>query len=335
MTPSDVVYGAMSTSKRSELTRHGKQVESVFDLLGRQENDLTAALGFTLSRSSHLLERLLNRIGYTGNGPAILRLETRDGAGRTDLEIESPGFLVVIEAKRGWHLPEKWQLEQYVGRVRTWGAGTLVTLSDCSTAFAILQLPQSLEGVQVIHLPWSDVKADIEQAARVAGLAERHWLGELRDYLRRTVEVTDPSSGWTYCVSLSVRKPGGGGKQRFIDFVVDDGVYFHPYGWGSGWPSDPPNFFAFRWGGHVRQIRRAMSHEVVPNLQQFWPDIPLDEDTTRPHVVHRLGPELPMEGPLPAGANYRASRLWVLVDQLLVSETLKDAIATSKALTGG
>jgi hypothetical protein len=41
-----------------------------------------------------------------------------------------------------------------------------------------------------------------------------------------------------------------------------------------------------------------------------------------------------MNGPIPSGANYRAARVWVLVDQLLTSATLKDAIASSKDLTG-
>ncbi len=40
------------------LSLHGREVNSVFDLLGRNENDLTAALGFTLSRSPILLKRL-------------------------------------------------------------------------------------------------------------------------------------------------------------------------------------------------------------------------------------------------------------------------------------
>jgi hypothetical protein len=37
------------------LTRHGREVGSVFDLLGRDENDLTAALAYTLARSPALL----------------------------------------------------------------------------------------------------------------------------------------------------------------------------------------------------------------------------------------------------------------------------------------
>ncbi len=35
----------------------------------------------------------------------------------------------------------------------------------------------------------------------------------------------------------------------------------------------------------------------------------------------------------PAGQNYRANRLWVLLDQLLLGPTLADAIKSSEALT--
>jgi hypothetical protein len=42
------------------LTRHGRRAASVFDPLGRNGNDLTAALGFTLDRSRRFLGRWLS-----------------------------------------------------------------------------------------------------------------------------------------------------------------------------------------------------------------------------------------------------------------------------------
>lgn len=42
-----------------------------------------------------------------------------------------------------------------------------------------------------------------------------------------------------------------------------------------------------------------------------------------------------MNGPIPSGTNYRAARVWVLIDQLLTAPDLKTAIASSKAITGG
>lgn len=326
------------TRVRAAVTRHGKSVDAVFDLLGDRENDLTAALGFTLSRSPRLVGELLCLFDVEMSKQVWLRMETRDELGRTDLELETREALVVIEAKRGWHLPTTTQLERYADRVTMHGGGQLVTLSDCSPAFAGYELPAEVKGVPVRHLPWSKVKDRLQAAKRVAGGAEGYWLGELENYLRKAVRVRDPASGWAYCVVLSTDRPAGGGERNFKDFVLKEDTYFHPFGWGSGWPKNPPNFLAFRWGNKVHQVRRVVASEVVPRLQDRWPDIPQTADSTQPHAVYRLGPPLPMHAPVPAGekgTNYRAARVWVLVDQLLTSNNLKEAIAASKALTGG
>lgn len=324
----------MARLARADLSRHGKPVESVFDLLGWQENDLTAALGFTLAGSALLRGRLVDRFEpERGRGPIVVRMETADRDGRTDLELDTGAALIVVEAKRGWRLPTRSQLEKYASRVLVRGKGSLVTLSDCSPSWAAQKLPRDVEGVAVRHLPWSEVRADLESARSRSRGTERLWLTELSEYLRRAVRVTDPASSWTYCVSLSRNKPGGGGPHSFIGFVRDANVYFHPFGWGSGWPVDAPNFMAFRWGGKVREVRRVIAHDVMTSLQERWPSIPRDDSTTRPHSIYTLGPPLPMHEPLPSGTNYRASRFWVLLDQLLTNDTLKDALAGTRALT--
>jgi len=45
------------------LTRYGRETSAVFELLGRDEVDLTSALGWTLSRSPLLLAALWARLG--------------------------------------------------------------------------------------------------------------------------------------------------------------------------------------------------------------------------------------------------------------------------------
>lgn len=319
---------------RSELSLHGRTVESVFDLLGSNENDLTAALGFTLARSRRLVTGILGTLSVPTGDEVIIGMEVRGDDGRTDLEVSTGAELVIVEAKRGWHLPGLDQLEGYAERVRRFGLGRLVTLSDCSAAYATWTLPAVVGGVPVQHLPWSVVKAQLRVAAAGLRGTERYWLDELGAYLRRAVQVRDPADSWAYCVVLSQDKPAGGGNRTFRDFVVNDDTYFHPFGWGKGWPTDPPNFFAFRWNGEVHQIRRVIGHQVVAQLQELWPDIPPEANSTRPHAVHRLGPPMPMHAPLPSGTNYRAARLWVLVDQLLTAPTLKDAYAASRKIAG-
>jgi hypothetical protein len=64
------------------ITRHGSDVESVFDLLGQDENDLTAALGFALANCSPLLGAVLQRLqpqsDWERDGTLHIALEKRD-----------------------------------------------------------------------------------------------------------------------------------------------------------------------------------------------------------------------------------------------------------------
>jgi hypothetical protein len=319
------------------LRRHGVVVRSVFDLLGDDENDLTAALGFTLNRCPAMLASFLARVCpaasnlVSGHAEAHIALEVRGAQGRTDLEVSLPGNLVVVEAKRAWQLPAIGQLEKYAGRVHAWGGGVLVTLSQASQALARVQLPAQIDGIPVVHLPWRDVLTDLGAIKDVSHGTQHQWLKEFRTYLKRVIRIKSVADSWTYCVVVSSERPGGGGARTFRQFVTEENTYFHPYG-TSGWPLDPPNFLAFRWGGAVRSIHRVMHADVIADLAQRWPDIPVTAETARPHAVYSLGPQLPPHEPVPNGAAYRASRLWVLLDQLQVCSTLAEAVANTRSL---
>jgi hypothetical protein len=111
----------------------------VFSLLGSNENDLTAALGFVLSKCPPLAAALTQRIcaaaASAAHGDLSLDLEERGAAGRTDLELKLGSALFIIEAKRGWLLPSKAQLSKYATRITAApGGGALVTLSQASHA---------------------------------------------------------------------------------------------------------------------------------------------------------------------------------------------------------
>jgi hypothetical protein len=154
---------------RASLTRHGKEVSSVFDLLGRDENDLTAALAFALACSPRLLHLILQRLDpRADSASAAVRLETRDDRARTDLEIDTGSHLLIIEAKRGWVVPEEIQLTKYAPKVAARGNGALVSLSAANVQWASLTLPKIVEDVPVIHLSWDEVRLDLA-AAREPG----------------------------------------------------------------------------------------------------------------------------------------------------------------------
>lgn len=317
------------TRVSTEITRHGRDVHSVFDLLGRDENDLTAALAFTLSRSPRLLDALRQRLLPACTSTLSVHLEVRQSAaGRTDLELSGDRHLAVIEAKRGWLLPGQSQLALYAPRIHAVGSGTLSTLSSADATWAAHCLPTQVAGIPVTHLSWDDVRADLADATRSTRGHERTWLDEFTTYLARTVKVRDVADSWTYCVSVSARAVGGG-SQTARSFV-ENGFYFHPYGI-NGWPARPPNFIAFRWHGKVQRVHRVEKAAVVPTLSHRWASIPTTPETAMPHVVYELGPRVSFT-PIPNGAQYRASRLWVLLDQLLTRPTLADALANTRAL---
>lgn len=319
-----------------DITRHGSGVSSVFDLLGRDENDLTAALGFALGNCPLLLQAVLERLKPAGDvwgshDDLHISIEKRDKKGRTDLEIQAPGALLVFEAKRGWLLPTETQLRQYVGRIRGRGGGALVTLSQASRNLAAMRLPKQIAGVPVIHLPWKDILGDIDRVRPVVRGQQRVWLDQLHTYLRRVIRMRSVADSWTFCVVLNQEKPGDGGAHTFLEFVTTKKFYFHPYGVG-GWPTEPPNFLAFRWSGGVQRIHRVARAEVVTSLRERWPDIPATPHTERPHLVYKLGPRLPPMEPVPNGGIYANGRVWMLLDQLQTCKTVHEAVEKSRKL---
>jgi len=212
------------------LTRYGRTSRAVFDLVGHGEVDLTAALGWTLTRSPTLLRALWGRLDMPGAPSAVeVALEVADAEGRTDLQLVGDQAAVIVEAKKGWLVPGESQLSRYAARFEAVGQRLLVSLSDSSAAWAAYELPEQVAGIPVLHLPWDEVRADLDMAVKTTRGAETVWLGELSTYLAGATSVRDPAEQWVYCVVVSDGKPGGGSR-TFRDFVTIERVYFHPYG---------------------------------------------------------------------------------------------------------
>jgi hypothetical protein len=334
--------GAGIVADMMSVRRYGREISSVFDLLGTHEPALTAALGWTLGRSPALMSRVLDRLGLGGSTHAddvAVQLETASDAGRTDIELFTPTAHVIIEAKQGWIVPGEVQLGAYAPRLnaaRTAGLDTrLVTMSDSTPAWAREVLPPEVAGVDVTHWSWDNVR-DLIQAARtqVRG-AERLWLDQMEDYMGAATSKRPVTDALAYCVVISQHVFG---DATFRDYVEHQRVYFHPVASG-GWPTIPPNFLAFRWDNAVRQVNRVVDYEIVAHLSQRFPAV-IDDHTvgSRPpgdaHIVYRLGPDIPLPGgAIPSGAlNLRNQRFWVLLDQLLTQPTVIDARDATKKL---
>lgn len=109
------------------LVRYGGTAESVFELLGQKENDLTAAFGYSLARCRRLYIKLIRRLSqqlkFDLGGDPESALEISDDTERTALEVGLPSGLLVCEAKRDWLLPETAQLRRYASRVHRYAGG--------------------------------------------------------------------------------------------------------------------------------------------------------------------------------------------------------------------
>ena len=105
----------------THLSLHGVRVETIFHLLGKDENAITKSLGWCLSQVPSFLDRLGSALGTPELSArnAIVRLqEHKAGTGITDLEIDARGYAAwIIEAKRGFTVPSAEQLEKYATRL--------------------------------------------------------------------------------------------------------------------------------------------------------------------------------------------------------------------------
>ena len=309
-----------------------KEVGTVFDLLGVKENDLTYSLGWALVNAPSLMSGITAAgLGREHRPPVTVYLQrpSAESGGFTDIEIQSDTAHIIIEAKRGWALPDLGQLKKYRERLNGTADDLIIVISEASPRYASTRIPADLAGVAVRYLPWEHIIGMAEKPRAATTHAERRLLRELARYLRGAVHMQDLFSNRTYCVSIAPTTPPGW-SASFRDYV-DQHRYFHPAHGVSGWPAEPPNYLAFRWDGAVRRIHHVEDY-TMGLLWEHFPQIPdHGADSACEHVIYTLGPVIGPAKPLPNGAQYRSGRLWVALDLLLTSPTLKDALAADKA----
>jgi hypothetical protein len=314
------------------LTVSGRPIDTVFDLLGRDENDLTYAFGWALANSPLLAKALLGDIYASDVGPigSITLQAYGPDRGYTDLAIVGEHASVIIEAKRGWSVPELWQLTRYAPRLAEAANPVLLALTGCSPAFARRRLPSQVGVVPVLHRSWSEIVHMVSAAASSGPHSSRRLLRELERYLRGVMTMQNINSNLVYVVTLSADTPAGW-QISFRDVVLERHRYFHPYGVkGKKWPNVPPNYLGLRWRGHVRQIRHIEGYSVVDDLNEAFDEIPAGL-VTDPHIVYELGPPIELTPPRPNGRSHVTGHVRAAIDLLFTSATLYDAVAGTKA----
>jgi len=176
---------------------HGRELHSVFDLLGQDENHITYSIGWALSRCPAFTQRLVGHVlpsgGDMGSVEINLQRHDQDG-GFTDIEIRSESLHIIVEAKKGWSLPTAAQLERYRPRFKDSTRKSLVAMSECSQEYATPLLPTDVRGVPVCHLRWKDVHGIASAAIAHETTAGKRLLNELLVYLEGVMTMQNLES---------------------------------------------------------------------------------------------------------------------------------------------
>jgi hypothetical protein len=149
-------------------------------------------------------------------------------------------------------------------------------------------------------------------------------------YLDEIMDLQDQKSNIVYVVSLGNR-PWKWSPLTPIEFVTKEKIYFHPYGLKNRWPTTPPNYLGFRYGGRLQSIHHVESCEPVKDLSLHVSGI--DRETyqrtnkraTEPHLLYKLGPSIIPAQQVKKGKIHPAAHVKAALDLLLTCSTVSEA----------
>lgn len=319
----------------SELLLNNKEIKSIFGLLGDKENNISFSVAWALAKCPIFLKEFIRSSLQLDIDPDSVNINLQHyekHRGITDIELEFPGrFFIVIEAKRGWHLPNKHQLNKYARRkslLRTKAPlKKFIVLSGCSKEYADINLEfKSINRIKIDSISWQEVAVMAKRSKRKSNHSEKRLLDELLIYLKEAVDMQRIDSNRVYVVSLGKQVPR---KWRisFREIVNKKRLYFHPLGI-SGWPKEPPNYMAFRYHGRLQSIHHIEGSEIVTNIHDIIREIPKEE--WRPHFLYKLGKPFTPEKEVRVGKIFRNGRVWCMLDTLFTSKTIAQARDISK-----
>lgn len=319
----------------AELRLYKREVNTVFDLLGSKEDDITYSLGWALANSDSFVRAFLGELSNHDPGEIVridLQQSIRDG-GRTDIEIITTEFHVIIEAKRGWWFPDDEQLGMYAPRFEESELDPiLVVAAEASSEYAASQgftKSKRVGELPVSYLPWSRFAAVADQVRTASrNHAEKRLMQEIHAYLKGLMSSQNIFSNMVYVVSLGYEDEFGTGE-TFVSIVEDHDMYFHPFGRG-GWPKVPPNYLGFRYDGKLQCIRHVDAYGVSDDP---WNAIPKLKNKTswpkEPHLSYSLGTRISPPKDV-RSTNIRNTRLWAPLDLLLTCDTIPEAVKKGK-----
>ncbi len=320
----------------ADLFLHGRPVKTVFDLLGDKENDITFSIGWALGQCDAFMNALLEKWfpGIDVGEVQAVQLQQAGGSGFTDVEIITDHVHVIIEAKRGWDLPEsiEQQLTKYASRFSmTSGQNLIVVMSEGADYYALPKLPRSVEAISVRYLSWRGIAAIAKKSQQGTSHASKRLLQELLQYLNSIMSLQNQTSNQVYVVALA-GGAAGWSALSWRHIVTEHDRYFHPVG-GSGWPKTPPNYLGFRYDGRLQSIRHIDRYSVIADTPGMAAAFPLmlpavqegQEIFSKAHFLYELGPAIAPIHEVRTGNLFRNGRVWAALDLLLTSKTISEA----------
>jgi hypothetical protein len=314
------------------LTVGSSQASSVFDLLGRKENDLTYAIGWCLAESTAFLRRFVTLAGgleLDDAADAELRMQSYDRddvrVGITDIEVRSPALHLIIEAKRGWGLPSRKQLARYAPILRRSPADpdkkrfvVLTRWGSESAAIIEHELGREVAGFPISTIGVADViKAARRSLAEERAQRPRLFLRELLTYLEGGGYVANHRDSRVLVVPLG-KNTSEIGAHGHHEIPYELGVYW--YGLKGG-PKLPPNYVGFRFDGRLQSIHHV---EASKTFVRFLEEYPQAKTDWGPGVLLTLGPAIYPEKVVRSG-RLRNTRVSADIDLLLTSATVAEA----------
>ncbi len=323
--------GAILTAPADiELKLGARTIHTVFDLLGHNEDDMTYSVGWGLAQSHAFAQRVVQAVyGKSMGALTAIGLQQADNdTGRTDIEIETEHAHLVIEAKRGWTVPQMQQLQKYADRLkRERGRDRrIVVVAEAAEHFPPVQQMLDggpVDGIRVSYLPWSQLAAlAAETSAAVKARAERALLRELNRYLRRLMTSQSVTSNMVYVVSLNHQQHDWT-SLTFVQTVMEQDRYYHPVGGpGQHWPKTPPNYLGFRFDGKLQRVSHVEDYEVVTRPHDHAPWIAGWVDwSDQPHFLYQLGAPLPLPKHPVKSTKMWNRRVEVALDLLLTCDS--------------
>lgn len=328
----------------ASLKLHGRQTDNFFELLGRNENAMTYSLGWALSQSDELCQMLANKLGLEGGFSRAMHISLQDhfsGKGFTDIEMVDPNqFHIVIEAKRGFTVPSKAQLEKYADRLNansnTGVQKMLVVLAESDREELWLSgaiEKYAFDSIEVRAISWKQFqRMAADCAISTSQHSKRTLLRQLVQYLEKVTTMQNQTSSLVYVVAL------GGSFDGIpldpIEIVEKHKKYFHPV--GNRWPIEPPNYIAFRYGGKLQSIHHIESYKVIDDYQKDF-GLPSSVPTGEKHYLYELGDAIRPEKEVKTIDKakgfiqiQRSARCECFIDLLLTCDSVSEAFAKTK-----